>query len=386
MSTALDPTTSEALVKGRPRRLTARLRLTLSYALFVVITAATTLFVVYVVMRFVPNYPLTAANPRDNDRVPSREEILDALLRISGFALFSLAVVGLVGGWFIAGRVLQPLQDITDAALQAAEGSLDHRVGLAGPRDEFTHLSDAFDHMLDRLQQSFEAQQRFAANASHELRTPLAVNRALLDVARADPDGQDYPQLVSRLYETNQRGIEIVNALLQLSALGHTPPELAPLDLSETVTEALDVVRPEAAARSIAVHATVHPVSVTANDVLLQQLTVNLLHNAIRHNLPNDGRLELTAGPSPTAPGHVDITVSNTGSVLRPEAVATFTEPFLRGEGRTSGTGPSAGRRGHGLGLAIVAAITTAHHGELILTPHPEGGLTATVRLPAAAD
>ncbi|MFI1829835.1 sensor histidine kinase [Streptomyces sp. NPDC020412] len=386
MTSARQPTTSDALFKGRPRRLTARLRLTLSYALFVVVTAATTLFVVYVVMRFVPDCPLTAVNPRDNARVPTREEILDALLRISGFALFSLAVVGLVGGWFIAGRVLQPLQDITDAALQAAEGSLDHRIGLAGPRDEFTHLSDAFDHMLDRLQESFEAQQRFAANASHELRTPLAVNRALLDVARTDPDGQDYPQLVSRLHETNQRGIEIVNALLQLSAIGHTPPELAPLDLSETVTEALGVVRAEAAARSVAVHATIRPVSVSANDLLLQQATVNLLHNAIRHNRPVDGRLQLTAGPSPTAPGHVDITVSNTGPALSPEAVATFTEPFLRGEGRTSGPGHGSGRRVHGLGLAIVAAITTAHHGELILKPNPDGGLTAIVRLPATAD
>ncbi|MFE7131378.1 sensor histidine kinase [Streptomyces sp. NPDC057638] len=377
------PAAAESVLTWRPRRLTARARLTLSYAFFVVVAGVFSLGVIYVAMYAVPNYPLTSANPREAHVAPSREEILASLLRASGFVLALLAIVGLVGGWFIAGRVLRPLQDITRAARRAAEGSLDHRIGLVGRRDEFTDLSDTFDEMLERLQRSFDAQRRFAANASHELRTPLAVSRTLLDVARADPGGQDYPQLVARLRETNERGVELVDALLQLSALEHSPPALAPLDLAEIAAEGLDVIRAEAAARGVEVSHDLTPVPATGNEVLLRQLTVNLLQNAIRHNLPTGGSLTLTTGPDPDSPRDALLTVRNTGRPLSPAAVATFTEPFLRGEGRTAA---APGRRDHGLGLAIVTAITDAHHGVLTLSAHPEGGLTATVRLPGADD
>ena len=169
------------------------MKLTLSYALFLVIAGALMLGVIYLGMRYIPNYPLTSSNPHDRPYAPARFQILDALLRISRYALLSLAVVGLTGGWLIAGRVLRPLQEITKAAQRAATGALDHRIGLRGRRDEFTDLSDAFDHMLDRLQTSFEAQQRFTANASHELRTPLAITRTMLDVAVADPGARTTP-------------------------------------------------------------------------------------------------------------------------------------------------------------------------------------------------
>ncbi|MEV8207604.1 sensor histidine kinase [Streptomyces sp. NPDC079189] len=363
----------------RPRRLTARMKLTLTYALFVVVAGAFTLAVIYLAMRFVPNYPLTAANPRDESGAPSRQEILETLLKASGLTLLLLALVGVGGGWFIAGRVLRPLQDITRAARRAADGSLDHRIGLTGPRDEFTDLSDTFDTMLARLQRSFDAQQRFAANASHELRTPLAINRTMLDVATADPDGQDYPRLVARLRETNQRGIEVTDALLQLSALDHTPPPTQPLDLADTAEEALALVRAEAWTRGITLFTDIHPAPATGDVVLLRQLILNLLHNALRHNLPTGGSLTLTTDPDPAHPGRALLTVTNTGPLL-PDTVDHLTEPFLRGSGRLAEKDPA--RRGHGLGLAIVAGIVRAHHGDLILTPNPGGGLTARVSLP----
>ncbi|MEU5162833.1 HAMP domain-containing sensor histidine kinase [Streptomyces sp. NPDC020875] len=368
------------LPEWRPRRLTARLRLTLGYAFFAVISGVVALAIIYAVMWSVPNYPFIAANPGDDDYVPSREEIIDVLIRASGYALLLLTVVGLGGGWVLAGQVLRPLQQITRAADRAARGSLDHRVGLTGRRDEFTDLSDTFDHMLDRLQRSFEAQRRFAANASHELRTPLAVSRAMLDVARADPEGQDIPVLLSRLAEMNRRGGEIVDALLQLSALGNAPPPMAPLDLSEAVEEALEAVREEAASQGVTVGAEVRPVAVNGHEVLLRQLVVNLLHNAVRHNVPVGGSLTVTAGPDPESEGFAVIRVANTGAVLDPEVVRTLTEPFLRADGRTTA------RRGHGLGLAIVAAVAEAHHGGLILAPNPGGGLTVTVRIPHTGD
>ncbi|MFD7582494.1 sensor histidine kinase [Kitasatospora sp. NPDC059817] len=365
----------------RPRRLTARLRLTLSYTLFAVITGTLCLAVVYIGMRYIPNYPLTSSNPRDRLSAPSRQEILRSLLTISGYALALLTAVGTIGGWFIAGRVLRPLQDITSAAHRAASGALEHRIALAGPRDEFTDLSDAFDEMLERLQRSFDAQQRFAANASHELRTPLAITRTMLQVAAADPARQDWTTLVTRLQDTNQRGIEISEALLQLADLGHTAPELEPLDLARTTRDALAAVQEEAAALGVTVTTDCRPAPATGNPVLLRQAAVNLLQNALRHNLPTGGSVTVTTGADPAGPGRVRLTVTNTGPRLAPETVPTLTEPFLRGRGRTAQSDPA--RRGHGLGLAIVAAITDAHHGDLGLTPAPGGGLHATLSLPA---
>ncbi|MFE6050492.1 sensor histidine kinase [Kitasatospora sp. NPDC056446] len=368
--------------RKRPRRLTARMRLTLSYTLFAVAAGALSLAVVYVGMRYIPNYPLTSSNPRYRSDAPSRQQILDSLLAAGGYALALMTAVGLVGGWLIAGRVLRPLQDITRAAHRAASGALEHRIALTGPRDEFTELSDAFDEMLERLQRSFEAQQRFAANASHELRTPLAITRTMLQVAAADPGGQDWGVLVTRLQDTNQRAIETSDALLQLADLGHAPPDLAPTDLAAATREALAAVRDEARALGVTLTADLRPAPTTGSPVLLRQAAANLLHNALRHNLPAGGSATVTTGADPERPGRVRLTVANTGPLLTPEAVATFTEPFLRGRGRTAGTDPA--RRGHGLGLTIVAAVTEAHHGELRLAPAPDGGLHATLTLPEA--
>ncbi|WP_017570454.1 sensor histidine kinase [Nocardiopsis halotolerans] len=234
--------------------------------------------------------------------------------------------------------------------------------------------------MLDRLQRSFEAQQRFAANASHELRTPLAITRTMLDVARADPHGQDHPRLIARLRETNQRGTEIVEAMLQLSSLEHTPPDMDPVDLSEAVREAVAITGDEAADLGVTVSVRGTPSPVTGDGVLLRQLVVNLLQNALRHNLPADGTVVVATAPGSRDHGRVLLTVSNTGPRLT-EPVENLTEPFLRGGGRMAARG--SGRAGHGLGLPIVARIVEAHGGELRLTPNPGGGLTARVSLPA---
>lgn len=373
------PTRRAPALAWRPRRLTARMRLTLSYALFLNVAGAATLAVVYVGMRYVPSYPLHTTDPSVT-HVASRQQILDTLLWASGIALILLAVVGSWGGWVIAGRVLRPLQEITRAARQAAEGSLEHRIGLQGRRDEFTELSDTFDHMLDRLQRSFEAQQRFAANASHELRTPLAITRTMLDVARADPHGQDHPRLIARLRETNQRGTEIVEAMLQLSSLEHAPPDMEPVDLSDAVREAVTITGDEAADLGVTVSVRGKPSPVTGDGVLLRQLVVNLLQNAMRHNLPANGTVVLATAPDPRDHGRVLLTVSNTGPHLT-EPVQNLTEPFLRGGGRVAAGG--SGRAGHGLGLPIVVRIAQAHGGELRLTPNPGGGLTARVSFPA---
>ncbi|MGW7679610.1 sensor histidine kinase [Kribbella sp. NPDC054772] len=361
----------EQLMTWRPR-LTVRLRLTLSYAGLLVLSGAVVACIIWLVFRIVPNYPLTAANPRDlrDGLPPSRGEILDLVVKLSAAAIGFLAIVGLVAGWFLAGRMLRPLQEITAAARKAGSGSLDHRIGLTGMRDEFTELSDTFDQMLDRLQLSFEQYRRFAANASHELRTPHAVMKTMLDVAQADPDHQDVPQLVKRLAETNQRGIDIVEALLSLTALNNRNAlseqagELDPVDLSAVLRAAWPALSAEAAGAGVTLSSELTETVVEGNDVLLHQVVTNLVQNAIRHG---GGSVEVTVSGGA-------LVVRNDGELLDPERVRTFVEPFTKDRYRA----------GHGLGLALVDRIVEVHRGRLELVANPGGGLTATVVLPEA--
>ncbi|GAB4000668.1 HAMP domain-containing sensor histidine kinase [Glycomyces albus] len=289
-----------------------------------------------------------------------------------------LVVFGLVGGWVLAGRMLAPLNRVTDAARLAAEGSLAHRIRLPGRNDEIRELADAFDSMLARLEAQVAEQQRFAANASHELRTPLAVTQTLLDVARADPD-RNPGELVDRLYAVNSRAIDLTEALLLLSRADRRSFIPEPVDLSLIAEEVTETLLPLAEGRGVAIETggdTV--VTTTGSHALLLQLATNLVHNAIVHNLPERGTVWITTGAGSET---VVLEVENTGKKLAPQTVAKLVEPFQRGTGRIR-----ADHAGVGLGLAIVRSITHAHEGTLTLAPRPSGGLRVKVELPAAPD
>jgi two-component system sensor histidine kinase VanS len=149
--------------------LSVRLKLTLSYAGFLMLAGALLFAIVWViVLRYLPDVGMSPAGPL------VRSHLLRSIATSAVGALGFLLVFGLLGGWILAGRVLAPLTRITDATRMAANGSLSHRIGLEGRKDEFRELADAFDTMLARLEAHIAEQQRFAANASHELRTPLA--------------------------------------------------------------------------------------------------------------------------------------------------------------------------------------------------------------------
>ncbi|WP_431869043.1 sensor histidine kinase [Nocardiopsis eucommiae] len=362
-------------------RVSARLRLTLGYAGFLVVAGLAVLAGVYVVLRYVPDYPLTAANPSDlGQPIAARAQILEAVVRVSGGVLLVLAVIGLVGGWYLAGWVLRPLNRINEAVLAATTGRLGHRVALSGRNDEFRQLADAFDHMLDRLQDAFEAQERFAANASHELRTPLAVNATLLDVARRDPEGQDHPRLLERLDLTNARAIALTEALLRLADANAVTAVSAPADLAEIAREVAAETAEEARQAGVRLDHALSPAPVVGDTALLTQLTENLVRNALRHNLQGPGGTAHVTTDRDPRTGGVVLRVENTGPVYTPEAAARLHEPFLRGAGRV-GTG-----QGHGLGLALVARVAQVHGGTLDLRPRGAdqgGGLTVTVTLPA---
>ncbi|MFS0912284.1 sensor histidine kinase [Microbacterium sp. 179-I 3D2 NHS] len=350
--------------------MTARWKLTLSYAGVVIVTGAVLLATVGLfLLRYVPDGQIVA-----DLFVPNRSDLLRAFAPVATMALVVLIAVGLGGGWLLAGRMLAPLDRISDAARLAAQGSLSHRVTLDGPRDEFRDLADVFDSMLERLEAHVAEQQRFAANASHELRTPLATTQALLDVAAGDPD-RDVDALVARLREVNTRAIELTEALLLLSrADGRSLPREV-VDLSLIAEEAVEELLPLADRRGIRLEIGGVAAHVVGSPALLQQLVANLVLNAIVHNRPSGGAVAVRTHALPAAAALV---VENTGEMLSAPRVAAFTEPFQRGAERTRGDDHA----GVGLGLAIAERITRAHGGTLVLTPRPEGGLNATVWLP----
>jgi len=352
----------------RRRGLSARLRLALSYtAVFVlvgiVLCSAFYLFVV----RYVPIneavYEIFGIRTRALWWFPPGAAVVLILLLVVGFAV----------GWFLAGRFLAPLTRITAATRKAASGSLSHRIELEGRDDEFRELADAFDAMLARLEAQAEEQERFAANASHELRTPLAIMQALLDVARSDPDHDDR-ELIARLRTVNARAIDLTEALLVLSRSDRRTFARESVDLSLLAEEAVETLLPLAERHGVAVEAVGDVAPTAGSPTLLLQMVSNLVHNAIVHNLPEQGsvRVEATTGTAATL-----LTVENTGPRLAPQLVSTLTEPFQRGSERARGD-----HAGVGLGLAIVKSIVEAHDGTLYLAPRPEGGLRVTVRLP----
>ena len=282
---------------------------------------------------------------------------------------------GLLGGWLLAGRMLAPLTRITDATHIAATGSLSHRIRLPGRRDEFRELADAFDSMLARLEVHVAEQRRFAANASHELRTPLAITQTLLDVARKDLN-RDNGELINRLHAVNTGAIELTEALLLLSRADQRSFSREHVDLSLIAEEATETLLPFAEKRGLTIETSGDMTLTIGSPTLLLQLTTNLVHNAIVHNLPDQGTVWVTTSAHP---GRVVLTVENTGEKLTPELVSTLGAPFRRGTERIR-----TDHAGVGLGLAIVKSITQAHDGSLTLTPRAAGGLCVTVQLPAA--
>src|SRR6266508_1676949 len=357
--------------------LSVRLKLTLSYAGFLMIAGALLLAAVWLfLLRYVPDRALIL---NSTDLSPGVFPIRSSLLRVfapraAAVSAF-LLVFGLVGGWILAGRMLAPLTRITDATRKAATGSLSHRIELEGPNDEFRELADAFDGMLERLEAHVAEQQRFAANASHELRTPLAITQTLLDVARKDPNGAN-GELVDRLQVVNTRAIDLTEALLLLSRADQRSFTREHVDLSLMAEEATETLLPVAEKRGLTIETSGDMTLTIGSPALLLQLTTNLVHNAIVHNLPEQGTVWVTTSAHTKS---VVLTVENTGEKLTPQLVATLAEPFLRGTERIR-----TDHAGVGLGLAIVKGITQAHDGTLTLTPRAVGGLRVTVQLPAA--
>ncbi|MGI5203944.1 sensor histidine kinase [Spirillospora sp. CA-108201] len=358
--------------------LSARLKLTISYAGFVLLGGALLLVVVWVfVLRWMRDIDAGAIQRGHGIVIvvgPDRSDLLRGFYPAATVAMALLLVFGLLGGWFLSGRMLAPLNRIADAARMASGGSLSHRIRLGGRTDEFRELADVFDAMLEQLESHVAEQQRFAANASHELRTPLAISQTLLDAARDDP-ARDQGELIERLQTVNTRAIDLTEALLLLSRTDRGSFTREVVDLSLVAEEAAETLLPFAEERRITIEVTGEEAPALGSGELLLRLVTNLVQNAIVHNLPDGGTVTVH---TETRHDASVLRVENTGRTVPPDLVPTLTEPFQRGTQRTR----TSGHAGVGLGLAIVHSIVRAHDGTLDLAARPAGGLLVTIRLP----
>ncbi len=295
------------------------------------------------------------------------------LLIASALALAVFAVVVTAIGWILAGRVLRPLSTITAAARRISASSLHERLALDGPDDELKELADTLDSLFERLEASFEAQRRFAANASHELRTPLTRERTLLQVTLADSASTTGTwQAVSRdLLASNAEQERLIDALLTLASSEADPGEHEPVDLAAITGAVLAVPRQEVGRLRLNVTSTIAPATLDGDPLLVQHLVTNLIDNAITHNIPG-GDVQVATGTSQSG---VTLSVTSSGQVIPPAEVERLFQPFQR-------LGPRPSRRGHGLGLSIVRAIASAHTATITAAPRPGGGLAIDVVFP----
>ncbi|MDI2131994.1 sensor histidine kinase [Yinghuangia seranimata] len=318
--------------------------------------------------------------PITNKMESARSETLNVVLTQGGIALVVVCAVATGFGWLIAGRMLQPLQRMTETALRVADAPdadrrLHERIALDGPDDEIKKLADTFDRMLERLDHSFDGQRRFIANASHELRTPLALNQALLEVVVFRRDaGPEVRQLGETLLEINARHERLIDGLLLLTRSEHELQDRAFVDMADIVEHVATQLPPGKAAVEVdAAEATT-----TGNPVLLERLVQNLVENGVRYNLPEDGWVRVRSRTA--ADGSAVVTVSNTGPVVPKYEVPGLFEPFRRlGTERLATASPGAG-----LGLSIVRAVARSHGGDVRAEPREGGGLDVTVTLPPA--
>ncbi|MFB9904951.1 sensor histidine kinase [Allokutzneria oryzae] len=303
----------------------------------------------------------------------SADAALDSLLLYSGLALIAIAALSVAAGWWISGRVLRPLHQITATAKRLSSENLHERISLSGPRDELTELAGTFDTMLDRLQHAFDSQRRFIANASHELRTPLAIQRAAIQIGLKNPDKERLAEVSEQMLEANRRSERLIDGLLLLARSDRGLENRGPVELHDVVADVVEQHSAAAGARSIEVEVSAEPLLVLGDRVLLTQLVTNLVGNAVRHNV-DGGRIWVRTN------SRSGLQVVNTGPVIDPSTVPLLFEPFRRGKERT---GSADG--GAGLGLSIVQSIAQAHDGEVVAEARAKGGLHVRVSLPLSS-
>jgi signal transduction histidine kinase len=357
---------------------TVRLRLALLYGGVLLLSGAALLAINFVLTSNTGGHlsavPVPVSGPPAPQVSAIQQPDVQRLLNRSAIALGVMAVPSFALGWALAGGLLGRLRTITGAARAISASNLHQRLALDGPDDELKELGDTFDELLERLEASFQAQRQFVANASHELRTPLARQRALIQVALADPDAT-----VDSLRAAHERALasgaqleRLIEALLTLTRGQGGLERREPFDVAELAGRALLARLDEAERRGLAVRESLGAAPAEGDPRLAERLVGNLVDNALRHNAAG-GSIDVTTA---TREGRAVLSVVNTGPVVPAADVPRMLRPFQRlGSDRTG----ERGGLGLGLGLSIVEAIAHAHGAALTIEPRPEGGLVVEV-------
>jgi len=301
-----------------------------------------------------------------------RSRSLHSALLWLGAALGVMAIISALVAWLLAGRAVHPLRTMTSKARRITEENLHERLAPHVGEGEFGELATTFDDVLGRLEQAFDAQKRFVANASHELRTPVTVERALLELtlAKPDTDAETFRHVCERVLNSAKQQQQIVEALLALARTQTGAAVEAPADLANLTRAAITLREQELDGFTLAVD--LQPAMVTGDPALLERLIANLIDNAIVHNFAEDGWITIETG---TAGTDAWVRVSNSGQEVPESMVSEIFEPFRRVNGERSATA-----NGLGLGLSIVQGIADVHNATIDACPLERGGLRVEVR------
>ncbi|NUW42829.1 HAMP domain-containing histidine kinase [Nonomuraea rhodomycinica] len=380
-------------VMDLPGKVSMRWRLTLTYSAMFFAGGAMLLLVMYFIVRAVlyagfeytvhlpPGVPDAVGDYLQGQvqllRTNGINQVLDKLVVQSVLALLGVGILALIFGYFVADRALRPVTQMTATARKLSESNLSHqRIDLEGPDDELKELADTFDAMLTRLNVAFDTQRRFVANASHELRTPLTINRTVLEIALSDPEAsEDLKALGRTLLEVNARNEKLIEGLLLLARSERELAVRKPLDVKDVATSAVEQVTPFAEEAGVTITTELVGAPTVGDPVLLERSVSNLLENAVKYNVPENGKVWIRTG---MVDGALVVQVANTGQHVPAYEVNSLFEPFRRLHADRVDSA-----KGAGLGLSIVRAVVQAHGGNVTAVPREGGGLVVTIRLPS---
>ncbi|MDB6017518.1 MAG: hypothetical protein JWR19_2007 [Pedosphaera sp.] len=291
----------------------------------------------------------------------------------------AVLLLGLAGGWWMATRTIQPIEEISATAVKIAAGDLSQRINATDTDNELGRLASVLNSTFARLEAAFAQQGRFTSDVAHELRTPVSViltqTQTTLNRDRTAPE---YRETVEACQRAAQRMRRLITSMLELARLdaGQEQMKRMRFDLSATTQDCLELIRPLAEERGIAIHGELPVVECAGDPERLAQVITNLLTNAIQYN-NHHGEVRVTAQQQD---GIVLLVVADTGKGIAAEELPHVFERFFRADKSRTGASGNAG-----LGLAISKAIVEAHSGTIEVSSKPGMGATFTIRLPAGA-
>lgn len=301
-------------------------------------------------------------------------------LRLAAWKLAAVGAgvlfIGLAGGWWLAGRSLRPVAEISAAAAKISSGDLSQRINSTEAESELGQLAAVLNSTFARLETAFAQQKQFASDAAHELRTPVTVMLTQTQAAlNRERSAEEYKQTIEACQRAAQRMRKLIESLLELARFdaGQEVLKRAQFDFSTIVADGVDLVQPLADERGVKTHSEISPLEITGDSERLAQVVTNLLTNAIQFNRPG-GEVRARLG---SKGGLAVLEISDTGAGIAPGDLPRVFERFYRADAARTGGGSA------GLGLSICKAIVEAHGGTIEAASEPGSGSTFTVRLPA---